>query len=252
VKKRVKKKVPIVVVFILLIFTCVLFYRIFFSKENPETKLLGKSSIDNLSPDLNSHVSKRSLASLTEGSADDKQILEKYLNDQILRNADSRNLHTAALKLFGNNNSSGVIAAFFAVSNVFDSSPEFSKFMFVLDRQIFLNSQDISQGILLHHKEILENPFYEQTVLNLVARLNIDSKSKANLFGPSVDKEVQISPEGEVSASTANITTALILAKNTGVSKEDIQEYLEKSLSRYPNNSIERNELLARINAYFP
>lgn len=95
-----------------------------------------------------------------------------------------------------------------------------------------------------------EDSFIRGQLINLVNHMNLSKKDKVKYFGSEMSRSVTLDSEGRFSPDSLNITTAMIMLKNNGVTKEEAKEFINESLQVNSDPEI-KEKLVSRFNAYF-
>lgn len=167
-------------------------------------------------------------------------------------NSDVDELYKKSSELFEGSSNKDDLATWISIGLVFDSSEEYGT---LLNRSLEKINKNPSENFTLIEQVIKKLPpeesFLRGQLINLVNNMNLGSEEKKSFFGNEMVRNVILDSEGNFSPDSLNITTAMIMLKNNGVSKEEAESFITESLQ--VNNDPEiREKLLVRFNAYFP
>ncbi|WPU63660.1 hypothetical protein [Peredibacter starrii] len=143
------------------------------------------------------------------------------------------------------------LATWISIGLVFDGSEEYG---ILLNRSLEKINKNPSENFALIEQVIKKLPpeesFLRGQLINLVNNMDLESEDKKSFFGSEMVRNVVLDSEGNFSPDSLNITTAMIMLKNSGTSKAEAEEFISESLQ--VNNDPEiREKLLVRFNAYF-
>ncbi|WP_408096684.1 hypothetical protein ACJVC5_16740 [Peredibacter sp. HCB2-198] len=167
-------------------------------------------------------------------------------------NSDVDELYKKTSELFEGSANKDDLATWISIGLVFDGSEEYGT---LLSRSLEEINKNPSENFALIEQVIKKLPpeesFLRGQLINLVNNMNLGSEEKKSFFGSEMVRNVILDSEGNFSPDSLNITTAMIMLKNSGTSKAEAEEFITESLQ--VNNDPEiREKLLVRFNAYFP
>lgn len=143
-------------------------------------------------------------------------------------------------------------AIYVAEGPVRNGSPGFARFISALHEEIRTRSNELAELLSSHESTFRQDPFVYQMALNLAFNLAIPPEAKARLLGNALSIPFTRDPKTGVTLMTANITNALILMKNSGVTLEQALPYIRQGLAANSANPDAYGEFVARVNTYYP
>jgi hypothetical protein len=147
---------------------------------------------------------------------------------------------------------SELVAVYVAESIARDGSSEFAEFMTHLHEALRDRSMPLFDLLLSQEAALHQDPFEYQMTLNLAAKLDLPGDLKARLLGDAMDIHFTPDPRTGVSAMSTNITNALILMKNNGVTSAEAAPYIQRGVAVNRDDPRAASEFAARANTYYP
>jgi hypothetical protein len=179
---------------------------------------------------------------------------QKYFESMLAEREDLKIMHQRSTTYFPQSTKSHQLAAMYLTTGlILQSDPEFSQYMMQLSTEIDQNSLALYGDLKEVMPKLKDDPFAYQMAMNLSFNLKIDPTQKAELLGNSLDQVFKFdNSQQDVSADSANISSGLILMKQSGVSYEVAEPYLIKGYEANRNDDNALSEYLARVQAYYP
>ena len=180
----------------------------------------------------------------------------RYKGDEYLKNllADDSVMQSLAKtqELFKDTPNGEDIAVWVSLGKVLDSSPGYGE---VLNYALTKISENAAINFS-HIEKVTKNlspaeDFERGQLINLVNMMNINKEEKIKFFGNELSRHASFDQDGKWSADSLNLTTALIMLKNSNAKKEDVLPYMRESLRLNTNQAL-KIKLLARFSSYFP
>lgn len=180
----------------------------------------------------------------------------RYKNDLYLKNLmlDESVLRTLSKtqELFKDTPNGEDIAVWVCLGKVLDSSPGYGEVLNYSFSKINENAALNFSHIEKVTKNLsLEDAFERGQLINLVNMMNVNKEDKIKFFGTELSRQAGFDQDGKWSADSLNLTTALIMLKNTNAKNEDVIPYMRESLKLNTNPAL-KNKLLTRFVSYFP
>lgn len=180
----------------------------------------------------------------------------RYKNDHYLKNlmldqSVQRSL-ARTQELFKDTPNGEDIAVWVCLGKVLDSSPGYGEVL----NYAFSKINENAAINFSHIEKVTKNlsgaeAFERGQLINLVNLMNLNKEEKIKFFGSELSRHASFDQDGEWSADALNLTTALIMLKNTNAKNEDVLPYMRESL-RLNTNHVLKNKLLTRFVSYFP
>lgn len=160
-------------------------------------------------------------------------------------------LYVRSKELFRDSPHKEELATWVSIGLAFDSSPEYGELLNgSLDK---INQSAVSNFAQIEQvsKNLSpEDSFIRGQLINLVNQMNVSKKDKVKYFGSEMARGVTLDSEGRFSPDSLNITTAMIMLKNNGVTKKEAKEFINESLQVNSDPEV-KEKLVSRFNAYF-
>lgn len=180
------------------------------------------------------------------GSNNPREYFEELRTDQQVDK-----LYTKSLEVFKDSPQKEDLAIWISIGMTMDSSPKYGS---LLNYSLANINQHSQQNLVLIEKMIKglnqEDSFMRGQLINLVNQMNVEKEEKIKFFGNEMARTVILDAEGRFSPDSLNITTAMIMLKNNGVSKEEANNLITESLQSNNDPKI-REKLMTRFEAYF-
>ena len=113
-------------------------------------------------------------------------------------------------------------------------------------------SQELFKLISEQEAALKQDSYTYQMTLNLSAHLDLPPEQKAQLLGNAMSIHFVPDPVSGVSPMSTNITNALILMKNYGITAAQAAPYIQRGIQVNQDNPKSLSEFAARVNAYYP
>lgn len=180
----------------------------------------------------------------------------RYKNDVYLKNLilDQSVLKSLAKaqELFKDTPNGEDIAVWVCLGKVLDSSPGYGEVLNYAFGKINENAPLNFSHIEKITKSLsAEEAFERGQLINLVNLMNLNKEDKIKFFGSELSRHASFDQGGRWSADSLNLTTALIMLKNSNAKNEDVIPYMRESL-KLNTNQVLKNKLMTRFASYFP
>lgn len=174
-----------------------------------------------------------------------------YLKNLLLDQSVQKSLATAQ-ELFKDTPNGEDIAVWVCLGKVLDSSPGYGEIL----NYAFSKINENPAINFSHIEKVTKNltvaeAFERGQLINLVNLMNLNKEEKIKFFGSELSRHASFDQDGKWSADALNLTTALIMLKNTNAKNEDVLPYMRESL-KLNTNQVLKNKLMTRFASYFP
>jgi hypothetical protein len=180
------------------------------------------------------------------------QSAKKYFHEHLETIPAVDNLFRATRGRLPPGAASELLSMYIAESIARNATPEFAQFMQDLHASLRENSEELADLISERENTLKEDPFIYQMTLNLAAHLDLSGEDKARLLGSAMTIHFETDSRMGVSPMSTNITNALILMKNYGVTAAQAAPYIQSGIATNRDNPKALAEFAARANTYFP
>ena len=147
---------------------------------------------------------------------------------------------------------SELLAVYVAEGIARNGSSGFAHFMGDLHAGLRDRSLQLFDLMSAREASFKQDPFTYQMTLNLAAHLQLPGELKAQLLGDAMDIHFATDPTTGVTAMSANITNALILMKNNGITAAQAAPYIQHGVQVNQDDPQALAEFAARANTYYP
>jgi hypothetical protein len=175
-----------------------------------------------------------------------------YFNRELLAHEPVKQIYRKLVEKLPRRSGAELIAIYISEAPLRNSQPDFVRFMNALHEDIRARSDEIYEILMEQDAELKKDAFIYQGVLNLAFQLVIPNDRKARLFGNALDLPFEREGESGVTLMSANITNALILMKNSGLSNEEARPYILRGLAANQNHPDSLKEFVIRVKTYYP
>ena len=174
-----------------------------------------------------------------------------YLKNLMLDQSVQKSLATTQA-LFKDTPNGEDIAVWVSLGKVLDSSPGYGEVL----NYAFSKINENAAINFSHIEKVTKNlsaaeAFERGQLINLVNMMTLDKEEKIKFFGSELSRHASFDQDGKWSADALNLTTALIMLKNTNAKNEDVLPYMRESL-KLNTNQVLKNKLMTRFVSYFP
>lgn len=202
-------------------------------------------------PEVNKATNHKAVTITPEELNDRRYKVNSYLKNLLLDDSVMQSL-AKTQELFKDTPNGEDIAVWVCLGKVLDSSPGYGEIL-----NYSFNKINENAAINFSHIEKItknlssEEAFERGQLINLVNMMNLNKEDKIKFFGGELSRHASFDNEGKWSPDSLNLTTALIMLKNSNAKNEDVIPYMRESL-RLNTNQVLKNKLLTRFNSYFP
>jgi hypothetical protein len=181
-----------------------------------------------------------------------KGFFREYFINTILKSKQSQQLYKVVKQYLPKAGAEELMCMYIVEGPSRNGSMEFIVFMHQLQTELNSHAEEIANAILNHDSDLKSNAFIYQMVLNMIAAMDLPSKRKGELFGKAFEQQFSVSSNGKITPQSANITSALILMKRSGVASEDARSGIEYGFKTNASDNKSYYEFRARIALYYP
>lgn len=240
-----------------------------FSKDNHQI-VTSQSSVDEKKEQM-SQMRSRSSASTNQGDQGDSRAIPEAGNDSDNDFSQLRNQEIALefsrilikypemkkyyehLAYLGSGPDAQMARVWISMGLVIAPAPDEGVLLSKILAEVAAYSGEMMNVLEAKQTEIEEDTgFTEQLVLPLVHTLNVPVERKVSFYGNVIDNPVEFSPDGSITAKTANITNALIYMKQANAPFSVVEPQLIKAVQANRSDVRGNQELMVRVTAYFP
>ena len=177
---------------------------------------------------------------------------KRYFRKELLGNRGVSRIYHSVLDRLPPGQDSDLIAVYISESVARNGSGAFSEFMENLHQGLRDRSRQLYSLLTANEAALMQDPFHYQMMLNLAAKLSLPGEMKAELLGGAMKNHFATDPKSGVSPMSRNITNALILMKNNGISYAQAAPYIQRGVEINRDDPNALAEFAARANAYYP
>lgn len=176
----------------------------------------------------------------------DAYVKNIFLDDSVMKSL------AKTQELFKDTPNGEDIAVWVSLGKVLDSSPGYGEVLNYAFSKINENAAINFSHIEKVTKNLTAAEAFERgQLINLVNMMNLNKDEKIKFFGSELSRHASFDQDGKWSSDSLNLTTALIMLKNSNAKNEDVLPYMRESL-RLNTNAALKNKLLTRFSSYFP
>lgn len=177
---------------------------------------------------------------------------DAYFN-KLIKTPQTAELYRRTKTILGSSSTAEAAAKWITLGGIFESTSTYGDVLTRSLQEANRNPKEIIDNINKSIQQVRNDPFIYQMTMNLIYQLSISSTDQSKFYGQEIEQQLkQLKSQEQPSDSFRVAELGLMLAKQAGVSGDDIEPYIKRGLGQSKGPSQILNEFRENATFYFP